>query len=226
MRAICELYLDALRLHGEGVHVVSTDEKTGMQALERAHPSKPMKAGLPEYREFEYVRHGTQCLIASFEIATGRLIAPSIGPTRKEEDFLAHVQGVVATDPEAPWIFVADNLDVHRSESLVRWVAEQCDVTEDLGQKYKRGHLKSRKTRQAFLTDPSHRIRFVYTPIHCSWLNQIELWFSTLARKVLKRGSFTSLEDLVEKVLAFIRTHNERFAKPYQWTFTGIPLVV
>lgn len=206
--------------------MVSTDEKTGMQALERAHPSKPMKPGYPEYREFEYVRHGTQCLIASFEIATGRLIAPSIGPTRTEADFLAHVQGVVATDPEAPWVFVVDNLDVHRSESLVRWVAERCGVTEDLGRKFKDGHLKSRKTRMAFLANPSHRIRFVYTPVHCSWLNQIELWFSHLARKVLKRGSFTSLKDLVEKVLAFIRAHNERFAKPYRWTYTGIPLTI
>lgn len=204
--------------------MVSTDEKTGMQALERAHPTKPMKPGLPEYREFEYVRHGTQCLIASFEVATGRLIAPSIGPTRTKEDFLAHVQGVVATAPQAPWIFIVDNLDVHRSENLVRWVAEQCGVTDDLGEMSKSGHLKNRYTRQAFLSDPSHRIRLVYTPVHCSWLNQIELWFSLLARKVLKRGSFTSIEDLKTKVLAFIRAHNERFAKPYKWTYTGIPL--
>lgn len=205
--------------------MVSTDEKTGMQALERAHPSKPMKPGFPEYREFEYIRHGTQSLIASFEVATGRLIAPSIGPTRTEADFLAHVQGVVATDPEAPWIFIVDNLDTHSSESLVRWIAEQCCEAGDLGKMYKRGHLKSRQTRKDFLSDPAHRIRFVYTPIHCSWLNQIELWFSRLARQVLRRGSFTSLEDLVEKVLAFIRAHNERFAKPFQWTYTGIPLV-
>lgn len=206
--------------------MVSTDEKSGMQALERAHPSKPMKAGLPEYREFEYIRHGTQCLIASFEVATGRLIAPSIGPRRTEVDFLAHVQGVVATDPEAAWIFIADNLDVHSSESLVRWIAELSGDTDDLGKMYRRGHLKSRQTRKDFLSNPAHRIRFVYTPIHCSWLNQIEIWFSHLARKVLKRGSFTSLEDLVEKVLAFIRAHNERFAKPYDWTYTGIPLAV
>jgi hypothetical protein len=202
------------------------DEMTGIQALERIAPTRPMKPGQVERREFEYTRHGTQCLIGNFEVTTGQVIAPTVQPTRTEEDFAAHIAQTVATDPGAGWIFVADNLTTHCSESLVRYVAEACAIPTALGTKGRRGVLKSVATRKAFLTDASHRIRFVYVPKHTSWLNQIEIWFSILVRRVIKRGNFTSAEDLRKKILAFIDYFNRTLAKPFKWTFTGRPLNV
>jgi hypothetical protein len=199
---------------------------TGIQALERIAPTKPMKPGLVERREFEYTRHGTQCLIANFEVATGQLITPTVQATRTEEDFAAHIARTVATDPEAGWIFVADNLTTHCSETLVRDVARACAISTDLGSKGKSGVLESVATRKAFLTDESHRIRFVFVPKHTSWLNQIEIWFSILVRRVIKRGNFQSVTDLREKILAFIDYFNQTLAKPFKWTFTGRPLNV
>jgi transposase len=207
-----------------GIHVVSTDEKTGMQALERLHPDVAMGPGRVQKREFEYVRHGTLCLMANLEVWCGRIIAPSIGPTRTEEDFVAHVQQTVNTDPLAGWVFICDNLNTHQSEGLVLYVAEACGIEEDLGQKEKRGVLKSQASRAAFLSDPGHRIRFVYTPKHSSWLNQVEIWFSILVRKLLKRSSFSSLEELKEKILRFIDYFNRTMAKPIEWLYSPRPL--
>jgi transposase len=205
---------------------VSVDEMTGIQATERIAPTKPTRPGRVERREFEYKRHGTQCLIGNFEVATGCVIAPTVQPTRTEGDFAGHIARTVATDPEAGWIFVADNLTTHASESLVRYVAEVCGIEDDLGTKGKRGVLASVATRKVFLTDASHRIRFVYVPKHTSWLNQIEIWFSILVRRVIRRGSFRSAADLREKILAFIDYFNRTLAKPFKWTFTGRPLNV
>ena len=216
-------------LSARGERVVSTDELTGVQALERKHPDLPLAPGKVQRREFEYIRHGTRTFILSRDdVASGHLLAPSCGPTRTEADFLAHVRGVVATDPEVPrWHFVVDNLDTHRSESLVRWVASESALLGiELGKKGKSGILKNRESRAAFLSEPSHRIVFHYTPKHSSWLNQIEIWLSILVRKLLKRGSFTSVEDLKAKVLAFIDYYNRTMAKPFRWTYQGKPLVV
>ena len=157
-------------------------------------------------------------------MATGEIVAPSIGATRTEEDFAAHIAQTIATDPEAPWIFIVDQLNTHQSETLVRLVARGCGIEEDLGEKEKRGVLQSMQTRAEFLSDVSHRIRFLYTPKHTSWLNQIELWFSILVRRVLKRGNFTSIEDLRERLVAFINYFNRTMAKPFKWTYTGRPL--
>lgn len=224
MAAVCETYLQASELHEEGVHVISTDEKTGIQALERAHPTKPMNSGQVELQEFEYERHGTLALIANLEVATGKCISPSLGPRRTEKDFLEHIIRTVDTDPEGEWIFIVDQLNTHKSESLVRFVAEACDLKEDLGVKGKSGILRSMATRAAFLQNAAHRIRFVYTPKHTSWLNQIEIWFSILVRRLLKRGSFRSVEELRERILAFIDYFNRTLAKPFKWTYTGRPL--
>lgn len=194
---------------------------TGIQATEQIAPAKPARPGRVERREFEYRCHGTQCLIGNFEVATGEVIAPAVQPTRTEGDFAGHIVRTVATDPEAGGIFVADNLTTHASESLVRLVAEPCGIEDDLGASGKRGVLASVATRKSFLTDASHRIRFVYVPKHTSWLNQIEIWFSILVRCVIRRGSFRSAEDIREKILAFIDYFNRTLAKPIRWTFTG-----
>lgn len=197
---------------------------TGIQALERAHPNHPMQAGKPVRREFEYIRHGTQTLIANFDVATGMVITPTIGPTRTEQDFADHILRTIQTDPHAQWIFVMDQLNTHKSEALVRLVAEQCKLPDDLGIKGKSGILKSLSSRETFLTCPTHRIRFVYTPKHASWLNQVEIWFSILVRKLLRRASFTSKEDLRQRILDFIDYFNKTMAKPFKWTYAGRPL--
>lgn len=224
---MCDCYQAARRLwEVEGIHTVSVDEMTGIQALERIAATKPMRPGEVELVEFEYKRNGTQCLIGNFEVATGEVISPTVQKTRTEEDFAKHIARTVATDLEAGWIFVTDNLTIHCSESLVQYVAEACGVEDDLGKKGIRGVLKSVATRKKFLMDCDHRIRFVYVPKHTSWLNQIEIWFSILVRRVIKRGNFTSVKDLRDKILAFIEYFNEALAKPFKWTYTGRPLNV
>jgi hypothetical protein len=226
VRTVCATYEAAPAGHTVGSHTVSTDEKSGIQALERLHPLLPMRPGKIERQEFEYERHGTQCLIANFEVATGQLITPTIGPSRTEEDFAAHIAQTLATDPDGEWIFVVDQLNTHQSEALVRLVAAECDSSADLGIKGKVGRLESMASRKTFLEDASHRIRFVYTPKHTSWLNQIEIWFGILARRALKRGSFTSVEALRARILAFIAYFNATLAKPFKWTYKGRPLNV
>lgn len=218
---VCEIYEATPALAGQGTHVISTDEMTGVQALERLHPSLPMLPGHVERMEFEYKRHGTLSLIANLDVATGQVIAPSLLPTRPEADFAAHIAQTIQTDPEAAWLFVADQLNTHQSETLVRLVAEQCGIQEDLGIKGKSGHLASMPTRAAFLSNPSHRIRFVYTPRHSSWLNQIEIWFSILVRRLLARASWTSLTHLREGILAFIASYNRLSNGPFHWTYKG-----
>jgi transposase len=210
----------------QGERVVSTDELTGVPALERKHPGLPMVTGKVERREFEYIRHGTCSFIVSRDVVTGQIVAPSAGPTRTEADFLAHVQRLVATDPAARrWHIVVDNLDIHRSASLVHWVADESDLAIDLGRKGKHGILHTRQSRAAFLSDPTHRMVFHYTPRHCSWLNQIEIWLSILGRKLLQRGSFASVAELKAQVHAFIDYYNRTMAKPFNWTYQGKPVV-
>ena len=224
VRAICALYRQATQLHKLGIHLVSTDEKTGIQALQHKYPAKPVRAGQVARIEHEYNRHGTLCLIANLEVATGRIVAPSVGPRRTEADFLAHIQQTVAQAPQDLWLFLVDNLNTHQSASLVEWVAHHCGIEADLGVKDSHGILKSMASRAAFLADPSHRVRFIYTPKHTSWLNQIEIWFSILVGRLLKRASFNSIEELHQALIDFIEYFNATMAKPFKWTYAGKPL--
>jgi transposase len=225
---VCATYAVAAGLYEKlGTHTVSTDEMTGIQALQRIAPSKPVQPGREARVEFEYSRHGTQALICNFHVVTGEVVSPSVGDTRTEEDFVRHIERTVATDPEAGWVFVTDQLNIHQSEGLVRLVARLCGIDEQtLGEKGKSGVLLSLLSRKEFLGEASHRIRFVYTPKHSSWLNQVEIWLGILARRVIRRGNFNSKEDLRSKILAFIDYFNEVLAKPFKWTFTGQVLKV
>ena len=220
---MCEVYEATPALAAAGTHVASTDEMTGIQALERLHASLPMQPGHVQRQEFEYERHGTLSLIANLDVATGQIMAPSIGPTRTEADFAAHITETIQTDPHASWVFITDQLNTHQSETLVCLMAQLCGIQADLGIKGKSGHLASMKTRAAFLSDPTHRIRFVYTPRHSSWLNQIEIWFSILVRRLLARASWLSVMHLREGILAFIAYSNRTSHGPFHWTYKGPP---
>jgi len=223
VREICDLYIGASASESEGVHIYSTDEKMGIHAREHKNPSISMKEGCPEKIDPEYIRHGTSGIIAGRNVATGEIVAPLVQPTRTEEDFERHIANVVALNPTDKNIFITDNLNTHKSEALVRLVAEAEGIPQStLGTKGSSGILKTLASRESFLSNPSHKIQFVYTPKHCSWLNQIECWFGIITRRLLnRRASFVSVADLEQKIRSFIDYYNQYLMKPFQWNFKG-----
>lgn len=224
LKNICDLYFNAKSLREKNTILVSIDEKTGMQALERNAPDKPVKPGSPAKIEYEYKRHGTQCLTPTFDILTGQIISYQIGATRNEEDFVEHIKETIKTSPHSNWIFVMDQLNTHKSESLVRLFAEENKYKGELGEKGEKGILKTMESREEFLTKKDQKLQIQFTPKHCSWMNQIEIWFGIMHRKSLKRKSFKSIEELVSKVKEFIKYYNDKMAKPFKWTYEGKPL--
>ncbi len=222
---VCQTYLQAPELYYQfDTHTVCVDEMTSLQANERRAKTKPSRPGQIAKEEFQYTRHGTVCVTGNWEVVAGQMIATTIAETRDNEDFAKHIRQTVATDPDAGWVFVVDNLNTHCGEPLVRIVAELLDIDEsDLGRKKKHGILETMASRRAFLSDTSHRIRFVYIPKHSSWLNQIEIIFGVINRRVMRGGSFSSKSNLQEKLRRFIDYFNETIAKPMNWTYTGRP---
>lgn len=205
---------------GCGITVTCSDEKTGIQALSHKKTG-PMRPGRDRRVDPGYKRNGTSCLIAGRDVATGKICTYSLGGTRKEGDYLEHVKRIVGTNPDGEHIIICDQLNTHKSASLVEWVAKQINFEGDLGTKRRKGILGSVKNRMGFLEDKSHRIRFLYTPKHCSWMNQIENWFAVLERRVIKQGEFDSVEVLNEKIHNFIPYYNKCMSKPFNWKSTG-----
>lgn len=219
---ICSLILTSIHNKDSDVHLISVDEKTSIQALERVEGKAPDSKGAHRRKEFEYTRHGTTCLMAAVDVGDGQIVHQRLNPTRTEEDFLIFIKQIVAKLPaQDKVVILADQLNIHQSESLAIWIAELVSYKGDLGKKGSRGILKSQATRRAFLESADHRVRFVFTPKHCSWLNPIENWFAKLQRHVLTNGNFSTVEDLVDKIERYITYHNKYLVKPLNWEFKG-----
>lgn len=220
---ICELILTSVGKQDPNLHVFSVDEKTGMQAIEREQGRAPKSKGFQKRKEYEYVRHGITTLIAGINVENGQIAHYHQGQTRDEQDYCGFIQEMIRPVAELDRvIIIADQLNTHLSESLVKWIARQEEYhPEELGVKGVCGILKDTKSRRRFLETPHHRIRFVFTPKHCSWLNPIENMFAKLQRHLIKNGNFISVEDLEEKIDDYVEFHNRELAKPLKWKFNG-----
>jgi transposase len=219
VKDISVLYLDAPARYQSGRLVLCSDEKTGMQILGRKYPTQPARPGKPEKREFEYIRHGTRCLLTTFNVATGEVVW-DLGKTRTAQDWVNHLEHVERRFPEMRgYDWVVDNLNTHKSLEVCRAVARWEGISLDERQ------LRTMEQRREFLTDPRHLHVFHFTPVHGSWMNQVELFFSVLARRFLKRGDFDGPEDFERRLTAWLERYNQEQAHPYRWTYTGEPLV-
>jgi transposase len=228
---ICQLYLNAPHAQEQGRIVLSCDEKTGMQILQRKYATIPpcpalfdsngnvIRRGRPAKREFEYIRHGTRCLLTTFCVATGKVVW-DLGQTRTSADWAAHLRHVREEFPaQRGYDWVVDNLNTHWSLDICRLVGEWCGVS------VVEKELSNGAQRKAFLSNPEHAHVFHFTPIHGSWLNQVELFFSVLSRRLLRRGDFSGAQEFEERMERWLTDYNARHAHPYRWTYTGEPLV-
>ena len=226
VQEVCGVYLNAASAHEQDhTHTVCVDEMTSLQANEERADTKLPRPGQAGRRECQYTRHGTLSLMGSWHVVLGQMIHTTIDVTRNGEDFADHIEHTIQADPDANWVFVMDNLNIHCGEEVVRRIARLEGIADDtLGDKQKRrGILGSTRSRREFLRDPSHRIRFVFLPKHSSWLNQIEVVFGIISRRVMRHGSFTSTNDLKAKLQAFVDYFNKTFARPFNWTYNGKP---
>jgi transposase len=222
---VCQTYQDAPRLlSDQNIRTVCMDEMTSLQANEKRAPGKRPSPSQCGKQECQYTRHGTVCLTGNWDVAEGQFLLPTIEETRNNEDFARHVEHLIQTNLADGWVFVVDNLNTHCGEPLVRMIAKLLGISQrKLGKAKKHGILKDMASRRAFLTDHSHKIRFVYIPKHSSWLNQIEAVFGMINRRVMRGGSFTSKQDLMNKLTRFTSYFNDQIAKPMKWTYTGRP---
>jgi transposase len=223
---VCDVYLQAPQHHAQsGTHTVCVDEATGLQANEKRAESLPPQPDQAAKEETQYTRHGAVCLTAAWDVVQGQIVQHHTQETRTNEDFARFVEHTTSSDPNGKWVFVLDNLNTHSGEALVRLIARLEGIEEtSLGDKKKRrGILGSIKSRQAFLNDPQRRIRFVYTPKHSSWLNQVEVIFGIVKRRGLTGASFKSTAELIARIDHFIAYFNTTFARPMNWTYTGRP---
>jgi len=214
---VIRTYLAARRRAKRGIVTFSIDEKTGVQARERVRPDLPMKRGVPQRREYEYKRHGTICLTAGLNVATGE-VRGLLTPDRPAPVFARFLEDLIESVPEATKIhLVADNLNTHLHHDACAVVAAASDIG------YDPDRYETMAERGKFLMSDRHRVVFHFTPRHASWLNQIEIWFSVLARKLLNRESFASLRELKAAIRRFLSYYNRHLAHPYRWTYTGTP---
>ena len=219
---ICQLILEVISGQLPRTHLISVDEKTGIQALERITPTAQMEKGQVRRIEPEYTRHGTTCLMAAFDVGKSNILNHWTNPTRKEEDFLFFVQQTIAKIPEQDQVVILlDQLNTHMSASLVTWVAGLENYKGHLGIKRYKGILENKKSRLEFLENPNHRIRFVFTPKHCSWLNPVENWFAKLQAHVIKYGNFSSVKELENKIDRYVIFYNKCLVKTLKWKFIG-----
>ena len=223
VKKICDVIVSSINKEDANVQVISVDEKTGIQAIERKEENAPKSKGGHLRREYEYQRHGTTTLICSINVENGKSVHHHLGKTRTEVDFSNFMKATVNKLPELDNIIVlSDQLNTHVSESLVRWIGEEEEYSEEeLGIKGKKGILKNMKTRKAFLENENHRIQFLFTPKHCSWLNPIENWFAKIQRHVIKNGNFLSVHELEAKLEKYIDFYNNILSKPLNWNFKG-----
>jgi hypothetical protein len=217
---ICQLYLAAPTLWQQHREVVlSTDEKTGILIRRRKHPTKACKPGQPRRREHEYVRLGSRHLSATFCVPTGQL-AYDLTQSHNGSDFVAHLLHAVEEMPKAErYHWVLDNNRTHSTPGVCACVAALSGIAFDAAK------FKTAKDRRAWLCDPEHKHVFHFTPVHGSWLNQVELFFSVFSRSLLRRDDFASVEAFLRRVEEWMDDYNSHKAHPYRWTYTGTPLV-